>query len=332
MSAPPDGTSSRLTLPRDLTTGGVPWRKTFLREHINAQLRDPASEILVLRDLKDITPLEFFFADPNLRLYQPVQVRPIDDGDRDLSRAFRDLLKRELPDPDRRPTELFDLTALLQVLIDRKDPRSVLMEARSGAGKTIAGIAAMLDCLYAAERPTPRLAGLLPCAVSVGGEERDATKGVAGVADAAVRAVAQALARTADSSGRLTAERVEAHLRAGPPLLLIVDLNAVGVEKRERFAGQLAEFLRSDTARRVGHRAVVTYRSHAEDDILETLRRVSWDERRTDDPIFLRADLEPMDFAAARTYLANLERVRARLDGRPDPDDAEIGRQAEIVR
>lgn len=335
-NVPPESPTSTtaLPLPRGLVEGGVPWRKTFLRKHLARELAS-TSEILVLRDLpsdKPVTPREFFYAEPDHRLYQPVRVRPISEADCSLPEQFHGLLARDYPDRNQRPAEVFDLTALLQILRDRKDPRSILLEARSGAGKTVAGLAAMFDCFYADDRPRPRLDGLLPCVLRLGGEEGAAAEAIEGKAVTAWRFIADSVARSAGFTSHTDFLQVEQYLRIGPPLLLLVDLNAVDIEKRKVFAGKLSEFLRSDTARKVGHRAVVTYRSHAQDKILERLREVSWDERRPDDQIYLRVELEPLAPPASFHYLQNLRRVKVRLHDGPEPDDATLESEARMVR
>src|SRR4051794_31888780 len=114
--------ASPTALPRPrVTPGGIPWRQTFLRGHLNGELQD-ISEVLVLKELREqgfkVTPLDFFFGWPQYRLYQPVKVRPLDDRDRDLDRTYR-----ARPDA----AQVFDVTALLQTLIANHDGRSILL-------------------------------------------------------------------------------------------------------------------------------------------------------------------------------------------------------------
>src|SRR5262249_15324922 len=103
-----------------------------------------------------VTPFDFFFALPQHSLYRPVRACPRDVWDRDFEREYCGR---------RDATPVFDLTALLEMLIAKGDRRSVLLETRGGAGKTVASRAALYDCLFfhPVERQAPRLDGLLPC-------------------------------------------------------------------------------------------------------------------------------------------------------------------------
>src|SRR5208282_3673054 len=79
-----------------LTSGGIPWRQTFLRRHLASELND-SREIFVLGDLRrhgPITPCHFFFNDPPYNLYQPIKMRPLDDENLDLVKEFRDKQER----------------------------------------------------------------------------------------------------------------------------------------------------------------------------------------------------------------------------------------------
>jgi hypothetical protein len=165
MGTATDPPSSCLPLPRDLVRGGVDWRRTFLRGHLSRELRG-TSEILALREFGDparVTAEEFFLAEPDYRLYQPVRVRPIEERDESLRAEFDAVFRREFPAGADRPPEVFDLTGLIQLLGQRGDGRSILLEARTGAGKSIAGRAAMFECFSAIDGRRPRLDGLLPC-------------------------------------------------------------------------------------------------------------------------------------------------------------------------
>jgi hypothetical protein len=274
-----------------------------VRRHLARELRR-TDEVLVLNDLREkgaFAPLDFFFGLPEYRLYQPVKVRPIDDPDRDLQRRHRERCGGSV---------VFDLTGLISVLRAESDGRSVLLEARSGAGKTVAGIAAMFDCLYAEEGSPPRLDGLVPCPLRdwrLDGALLEAVE--RGSAKVTPQLIWDALARHA---GHGSGAMVRQWLRLGPPLLLIIDLNAVDPKVRGAVAEGLIEFIRSNDARRIGHRAVVTYRSHAQDETLKALGTASLDGRR----LFVRAELEALDARAAYAYLENLRSVEAHSDWR----------------
>jgi hypothetical protein len=175
----------------------------------------------------------------------------------------------------------------------------------------------MFDCFFAVDRPKPRLDGLLPCILE--GLSREPLPD----------SIEACVARSAGGD-RIGVDAVRRWLEYGPPLLLIVDLNAVASEYRPSIAKMLIDFL----SQNAGHRAVVTYRSHADDDTLNQLRRATWDERRTGerDRIFVRAGLEPMDTQAAFLYLKNVRWVESKLARGQDPDEAAIQADIAIAR
>ena len=313
-------------LPRPrVVVGGVPWRKTFLRHHLASQLQD-SSEILVLNDHHDgdftITPLDFFYGEPNYRLYQPTKVIPLGEGRTDWEARYR-----ARPDA----SEVFDLTGLLQVCgDDPKNRRSVLLEARSGAGKTVAARAAMFDCFHAADQAKPRLAGLLPCPLTSLRNDGEILKYIEDKNRPVPPSVIwECLARAAGLQTGDAIERVEHWLKIGPPLLILADLNPMHPQLRGVVARGLIEFLRSKVAMDVGHRAVVSYRSHAQDETLQFLQYATWEPGQAGGGrIFVRSDLEPLKPPTASMYLRNLRTVEAALTG-IDVDEARLAKDVE---
>ena len=144
------------------------FRQTFLRKHLAREL-NRTDEVLALEELNKIegaprlTLRDFFYGGlPDAMLYIPVRLTPQGDDLRGLAdRYFKDR-----PQQDLRPT--FDLTHVLAALRHCDIPGGIYLRSRSGAGKTVAGLAATYDCFFGAGSAGPRLAGFLPCRLRPG--------------------------------------------------------------------------------------------------------------------------------------------------------------------
>jgi hypothetical protein len=99
-----------------------------------------------------ITPLEFFFAEPEYRLYQPVKVRPIENAIGRSSAIFRQRSRRSFRTCINGRPSFFDPTGFIRLFEGQGDRRSIVREARGGAGKSVAGWAAMFECFHAVDR------------------------------------------------------------------------------------------------------------------------------------------------------------------------------------
>jgi hypothetical protein len=127
-------------------------RQTFLHRHI-AQEVASTREVLALEELKQrvggvpLTLTSFLYEGlPDLSLlYDPVQVRPLQQHDQDLAATY---LNKVLPDKAPLDRPKLDLTYFLLALDHAHDSGGVLLNARSGAGKTVACLAAFCDCFY----------------------------------------------------------------------------------------------------------------------------------------------------------------------------------------
>ena len=186
-----------------------------------------------------------------------------------------------------------DLTTLIQQLDEQADTRSVLLVARSGAGKTVAARKAFCDCVVA--DPTlgqPLLAGYLPCWINVDGTgTRDAT------GSRCPRLIEHLILRACGVEKQLDADALARWLdQPDLKLLLFFDLNAWAEQARDDVAGDLVRFL--DEYRNIGHRAVVAYRSAAVDD----------GPRRTlvNSGQFQEFNLAPVNTRQAEQYLENI--------------------------
>src|SRR5262249_52163105 len=143
----------------------------------------------------------------------------------------------------------------------RDSPAGVVLAARSGAGKTIACRKAFLDCLTRPGRPSPPLAGWLPCWVGLGvplpevsrlrqlmiqaqtPEEQQHVKDRQGdlLQDGGV--IEGLIGPAAELDGPAPSPRFRQWLRHGPPLLLFIDLNAAAPLDREVIAQGLGAFM-----------------------------------------------------------------------------------------
>ena len=184
----------------------------------------------------------------------------------------------------------------------------VLLAARSGAGKTAAGIKAFRDCIVVPRgADQPPLNGRLPVRLSLSSKTpilsafrsqavRDlaAAKRDAGQVDSPV-IVEELLLEAAGLDAPL--ESLQQWLRYGPPLLLFVDLNAADNDVVRLAVARSLRRFQEDYAS-CGCRCVVTYRStEADDDAMTALRQHGR---------FRTFDLAPIDPAAAVAYLRHL--------------------------
>ncbi|MDA0282181.1 MAG: hypothetical protein O3B86_02395, partial [Planctomycetota bacterium] len=188
-----------------------------------------------------------------------------------------------------------DLTTLIKHLDEQTDTRSVLLVARSGAGKTVAARKAFCDCVVA--DPTlgqPLLAGYLPCWINVDGTgTRDATDSRC----PRPRLIEHLILRACGVEKQLDADALARWLdQPDLKLLLFFDLNAWAEKARDDVASDLIRFL--DEYRNIGHRAVVAYRSAAVDD----------GPRRTlvNSVQFQEFNLAPVNSRQAEQYLVNI--------------------------
>lgn len=228
---------------------------------------------------------QFFYRTyPDQRLYIPVRLRVADgftphatdveqyrlnqwQHAQECRQAFREKQKpptRTSFDLSCYP-ELSDLIlAMHRRLNDPREPdrRGIVLLSRSGAGKTLACRKSFYDCFYATPddeavgQPQARLAGFLPCWVSLAGKlseipEKDLIESL--------------VVRTAQSGAAtpVSVKAVRALLTCGPPLLLFFDLNAAAAAAQDLVARALVAF--QQEYGRYGHRCIVTYRSSRSD-------------------------------------------------------------------
>jgi hypothetical protein len=289
-------------------------RQKFLRWHIEAE-RARTDDLLAVRELRyrvqdaghdpdaaGLTAERFFYDDrPDYRLYQPIPVVPVGEGNGRLTALYP-------------AAELTDLLARLRQR-PAGVPPGVLLRTRSGAGKTVAGRKAFWDCLHGA---APPLAGYLPCWLGpvVPGPEHFPVR--AGPEAAVLGLLFRAATVNGTHAERLRplGSRLAPLLQHGPPLLLFVDLNAFGTGERLAVAAGLTRYL----ALYPTHRCVVTHRSSRPED--ETLHLLTGRPPEGDAPAFGVYDLEPIQPRQAELYLGNFRRNEQELLGKPGPAGA----------
>ena len=292
----------------------IDYRQTFLRWHVPTELDPPfvqepgfREEILALDSLRhrllqtfpgaaaEIHRLasrrRFFQTMPDDEpwLYLPVRVRPVPVGDRGIPLDER--------------SEYTDLTKLLCSTAQSR--RSVLLTARSGAGKSTAMLKAYFDCFVGRD---PVLGGWLPCYLRQLHSSRQAfvtaRKNKAASREMILALLAEAArlpSPPSPSAERLEHERLEQWLRYSPPLLLFLDLNAADDDLRLVLARSIFPFLGRFEGR---HRWVVAYRSAGGDRVLHYLQQTGW---------FGTYDLQPLQYEDAVEYLDNLQQVERRM-------------------
>ncbi len=291
------------------------YRTTFVRGHVGPQLT-AADEVLAVKLLagdlgrelgRGLTVaerallLDEFFGreEPERRLYLPLALQP------HPADADQPALPREY------------LTCLTEYLA--RPPRGapgVLLAARSGAGKTAAGVKAFRDCVVSARgADRPPLADRLPVRLRLSGlsavaatlanlrstadAKPDAARRWAGQVDSPIIVEELLL----DAAGLdAPPEVLRQWLRHGPPLLLFLDLNTAESDAVRLAAARSLRRFQEEYAP-LGCRCVVAYRStEAGDAAVSALR-----ERRQ----FRTFDLAPVDADAAVAYLRHLRRFEA---------------------
>jgi len=311
------------------------FRTTFVRSHIDPQLT-AIDEVLAVKFLagdlerglgrkptaaeRRLLLDDFFGREESGRwLYLPLALLP-HAGDRPI-----------LP-PDH-------LTCLTDYLA--RPPRGapgVLLAARSGAGKTMAGIKAFRDCVVrprGADRPPLadrlpvrlRLSSLSAVAETLSDLRRQADPAAArrraGQVDSP-RIVEELLLVAADLTASL--ESLRHWLRAGPPLLVFLDLNTADNNAvRLAVARSLCRF--QEDYVRFGHRCIVTYRStEAHDDAMTALRE-------SEGALFRTFDLAPVDPTNAVAYLRHLRVFESDVYGHFDltPPRRDIERECRTL-
>jgi hypothetical protein len=291
------------------------FRQTFLRGHVGRELTSTQDVLAVkflaedlerglgqpLTEVERSLLLDDFFAreEPDRHLYFPLALLP-HVGDKPI-------LPRD------------HLTSLSDYLT--RPPLGapgVLLAARSGAGKTVAGIKAFRDCLaWSRDRNKPLLAGHVPVRLTVSGKAAETptlsefrSLAVTNLDEARKRArqvdspvlVEELLRKAANLNVNAPAvgeidKPLRQWLKYSPHLLLFIDLNAAD---NDIIRLALARSLRcfQETYASLGHRCIVTYRStEAQDDATSALRER--DQFRT-------FDLAPIDAANAVKYLQHL--------------------------
>ncbi|MGE3822505.1 MAG: WD40 repeat domain-containing protein, partial [Isosphaeraceae bacterium] len=333
-----------------------PYRKTFLRRHVEEQLRTRSVDVLALTEIERRL-LDRFPDACHERLGRRGTPREGDafrdwlrDGPLSLEAFFlgRDPISGGFPDLDvYRPVPVFDfgqhrsgdwpdLSTLLFELARQGDERGVVLRARGGAGKTVGQVKAFCDCAWGAERgvdPTKTLAGQrhVPCWLDPGD-----------VPDRDTDLIEHMLLRQSNLEDRLDVETLKLWLKFDHPRpLLFCDLNAASEEgnpsDRLRLARGLVRYQKEHGRR--GHRCVVAYRSARRDDaVLNQLGH-----------LFRAVDLRPLGLDDAERYLRAFREFEARVVervrkppeqgglGLPLPRsehdiEAEVARLRELVR
>jgi len=282
------------------------YRHTFLRRHVNGEL-GRIDDVLGLKELVDrhcqglegpqcrrqrVELLERFFSTrPDLQVYIPVRVQQIVE-------------RRERPKP------YPHFTDLLVELRDKQATQGVLLEACSGAGKTVAQRKAFFDCLRSdTSGEPPPLEGYVPCVAKLNSElpaikevgDTESPEFKRQLEKLGLDPVLQLLAQTAEL--QVSTNVIRHWLDAGPPLLLFVDLNAFEEVARHVLAYSLRLF--QQVYGRRGHRVVAAYRSAArEDGVLLQLTR---------DGMFQQYDMLPLKPYQAAEYLRALRRFEREL-------------------
>jgi len=316
------------------------FRQTFLRKHLARELRETA-EVLALEELNKIkgaclTIRDFFYRGlPEDSLYIPVPVLPL--GDEVGGLPARYFAKRR---PKDQGVPIFDLTYALDALRECDIPGGIYLRSRSGAGKTVAGLAALCDCFFGPgpqgvqTHDGPRLAGFLPCRLRTGNVFKGVRDRFARFKsdkkrqswfDKQVRAagsgfIEDMLLATADWTGEGRKSSLQEWLKAGPPLLIFVDLNAMGEVERRLTAASLVKFQEESAA--AGHRVVVTYRSATLDAVHTTLSGCR---------LLHLFDLEPLTPWQAAEYLRTYRRKAAKRSGTP-VSEAALDEEATALR
>lgn len=199
-----------------------------------------------------------------------------------------------------------DLTALIETLDRDHEPHSVLLIARSGAGKTVAARKAFCDCVVAPPgRDHPILADYLPCWIHFDGiGTRDPEGRV--YPDLIERLILRACGLNAEDARQtqMTVPGLRCWLNHPRlKLLLFLDLNAWNLTAREDIANDLCRFLA--TYNTIGHRAVVTYRSSpAEQTPLHVLRV---------NRQFKQYDLKAVSLDRVRRYIRDIKKFEKAL-------------------
>ena len=318
------------------------FRQTFLRKHLAHELTRTA-EVLALEELNKIegtrhlTLRDFFYGGlpEDAMLYIPVRVLPLGDDLRDLPALY---FKKRSP-YGLRPT--FDLSYALAALRHFDIPGGIYLRSRSGAGKTVAGLAAMCDCFYGTEvadtpSATPRLGGFLPCRLRTGSvfkgvRDRFARFKSDGkrqdwlhqqVAAVGSELIERMLLATAGLAGKGQSRLLPGWMNAGPPLLIFVDLNAFGEVERRLTAAALVKFQEESASAGAGHRVVVTYRSATLDSVHAALAGCR---------LLHPFDLEPLPPGQAAEYLRTYRRLAARRAGTA-VSDAALDQEAAALR
>jgi len=276
----------------------IDYRQTFLRHHVPTELDPPFAqesgfreEILALDSLRprllqafpgagsEIHRLasrrRFFVTMPDVQpwLYLPVRVRSLSEDGKDYA----------------------DLTDLL--CSTTETPRSVLLTARSGAGKSTAMLKAFFDCLVGRD---PALGGCLPCYLRQLHSSRDAFSDARGGKSVGHEVILDLLAE-ASRLPSASAAQLKQWLTCSPPLLLFLDLNATGDDLRPVLAKGIVRFQEYFKGR---HRWVVAYRAVYGDATLNYLRQMPW---------FGTYDLRPLQYEDAFGYLGNVRRLEEDL-------------------
>lgn len=204
------------------------------------------------------------------------------------------VLYHEVPLVRTKDNESFTIPSLTRWLCDESSRPGVLLRARAGAGKSLAARRAFFDCLTPrdlaagdTEEAEPRLFGYLPCWLNL--------EKVYSALDGAIRpdrTVTQLLLDTAKMTANSIA-LVEAWLRAGPSLLIFVEMNAVHARYRSELAARVRAFI--DRWKDAGHRIVLTYRTFEDPDPISNVLGDTCD----------TCDLDPLPEAKFATYPRN---------------------------
>jgi WD40 repeat protein len=290
----------------------IDYRQTFLRHHVPTELDPPAEleengfreEILALDSLRHrlrqsspdagakihrlASRRRFFLIMPDDGpwLYLPVRVRPLPAGDRGIPRDERDDYK--------------DLTHLL--CSTSKSRRSVLLTARSGAGKSTAMLKAFFDCLVGRD---PLLGGYLPCYLRSFGKAREEKS-------AGHEVILNLLAEASRLQPCPSSKQVEAWLNSSPSLLLFMDLNTADDDLRRVLREAIVRFQEYFKGR---HRWVIAYRAADRDTTLNYLQQTA---------LFGTYDLRHLEYTDALKYLDNLRRVENELSNELAPRSSRV--------
>lgn len=231
-------------------------------------------------------------------------------------RRLGDMTSPEPRAPDPRHADSYtSLTDLLTWMHDswtkdpRADARGVLLQTRTGAGKTASCLKAFYDCLPRvmfdpasgrvigdrSASPPPLLGKYVPCWLPITAELLGPDVGD------------DLLMHLMQASGYLLPHRknlplLQRWLQFGPPVLIFADLNAAPPDRHQQLAEAMVQFQRNWGE--YGHRCVVTYRSTgANTGPIQTLMSGP----------FGCYDILPVEIDEALTYFENLRSFERRL-------------------